>query len=114
MPFQPGHKLAKGGKRKGAGRKSNTEKAIQKTVEERIRAYIEQKIDPVLSTYFKNAEGHYETRYTALGQAYEVWVVDAATTRHWIDKFVPARAPEDKKGNAVAPILYVTNLPDDD
>jgi hypothetical protein len=94
--FEKGNKLAPGGKRPGAGRPSKQVKANKIAAAEIARQYIEKNIKPVLKTYRKNAEGHYENRWTE-GKApkkYEVWVVDAASTRHWIDKFVPAAKQE--------------------
>lgn len=55
------------------------------------REFIEKNIKPVLETYLKNAQGHWEKRWTEGKEPkeYEVWVVDAPTTRHWVDKFIP-------------------------
>jgi hypothetical protein len=94
--FERGHKLAKGGKRTGAGRLTNQKAAAKKLVAEMVRDYVEKHVRPVLETYRKNAVGHYEKRWTEGKdpKEYEVWVVDAATTRHWIDKFLPAAKQE--------------------
>lgn len=94
MPFRKGHKLAKGGRRKGAGRKSKTTKEIEKRAEEIARDYIERSIKPVMHTYFQLAHGRMVNKYhegVVVNQEFEA---DAATTRHFIDKLLPAAKQE--------------------
>jgi hypothetical protein len=86
--------LAKGGKRAGAGRKTNEKKEIELRAAEIAKKFIEDHCCEVLETYLKNAAGHWEKRYTESGQEYEVFVSDPASTRHWIDKFVPTAKQE--------------------
>ena len=96
MAFAKGNKHGKGGKRKDAGRPTKEEAEIKKQAAELAREFIEQHVEEVLETYLDNAKGHYEKRWTEgkNPQEYEVWVVDASTTRHWIDKFLPAAKQE--------------------
>ncbi len=92
MPFEKGHKLAKGGKRPGAGRPSKAE-LIRRQAEyagfSRAKAVVQRIID-------KNAEKIGET-YAALaagtvvkrdGEAIKL-KVDPATTRDAIGKILP-------------------------
>jgi len=90
MPFAKGNKLAKGGKRRGAGRPAREKAEFKKLVGEMAVAFIARHTKEVLDTYLKNARGRYETRVTASGKKVREWVVDAPTTRHWVDRFVPA------------------------
>jgi len=87
--FQPGHKLAKGGKREGAGRKRKDHEAVELAAAVVARKFIEANVKPVLDNYLKLAQGYTETRYTAEGQAYQVFVPDGPTTRHFVDKLLP-------------------------
>lgn len=88
--FTKGNKAGKGGNRDGAGRPTKKQAAAKKTIAEKVQEYLEKNIDPVLKTYKNNAVGHWEKRFTDAGKEYEVWIVDTASTRHWIDKFAPA------------------------
>lgn len=90
--FQKGNKLAKGGKREGAGRPTKVQAEAKKLADQIVREFIETNLGEVLQTYLDNAKGHWETRYTEgkSPKGYKVWIVDAPTTRHWIDKLLPA------------------------
>ena len=92
--FQKGNKKAKGGKRMGAGRKSNEAKRITKEATVIAREFLEKHMKEVLHVYLENAKGHYETRYNEKGDSHDVWVVDYATTRHYLDKFLSAAKSE--------------------
>ena len=108
MPFQKGHKLAKGGKREGAGRKTNKAKEIQQQASAIAREYIESRVKPLMDSYFKLINGrivrHYDKATGAL--ICEEEVIDSAAVRHAVDTIVPKRAPEDKEGNAVGAMVY--------
>jgi len=70
MPFQKGHKLAKGGRREGAGRKSAAEKQAQDAF---LKALIKERDKRALrlaNRYFDFAEQ------------------DPATMRHAVDKVI--------------------------
>jgi hypothetical protein len=73
MKFQPGHKLAKGGARPGAGRKPKNHEVVKQAAAVLARQYIELHIEPVLKTYLDLAQS---------GN-------DSATTRHYVDKLLP-------------------------
>jgi len=92
MSFKKGEdpNRAKGGKRPGAGRKSNIEKEFLKITTARLEKKLEAAADKVIASYLKLAEGYEETRYSDGGMAYKIWIVDAPTTRHALDKFIPA------------------------
>lgn len=94
--FQKGNKKAKGGKREGAGRPTKVQQEAKKLAGELVRDFLETNLGEVLQTYLDNAKGHWEARYTEGKNAkeYKVWVVDAPTTRHWIDKLLPAAKSE--------------------
>jgi hypothetical protein len=93
--FEPGNKLAKGGKRKNAGRPPKEPSAIKKAARVIAREFIEEHVKPVLNNYLKLAEGYYETRFSENGTEYEIFVADGPTTRHFIDKLLP----DDKSTN---------------
>lgn len=102
MPFQTGNKLSPGGKKgnKG-GRPSKSKKEIARAAAEIARDYIEQHIQPVLNNYLKLAKGWDEKRYTALGNEYEEFRYDGATTRHFVDKLLPTVKGDDGSPPAV-------------
>lgn len=89
MPFQKGHKLAKGGKREGAGRPKARDIEVREEAAKVARRYIEAHVDPVLQNYLKLAKGWQETRFTLSGDSYEIFKYDGQTTRHFIDKILP-------------------------
>jgi hypothetical protein len=89
--FEKGHKLAKGGKRDGAGRKTNERKEAEKLVADIVREYTEKNLKPVLETYVGLAAGQVVEFKTKKGKKIKFRLdVDPATTRHYIDKFLPA------------------------
>jgi len=73
---------------------SKERKKVEQSAVEIAREFIEKHTKEVLETYLKNAKGHFEKRYTESGIEYEVWVVDAASTRHFVDKLIPAMKQE--------------------
>jgi len=107
-PFEKGNKLAKGGKRPGAGRKSNEERAIKKAASEIAKAYIEEHVMTVLGSYKKLIEGrivrHFDKQTGNL--ICEEEVIDSAAVRHAMDTLVAKRASEDKEGNAATGPLW--------
>lgn len=107
MPFQKGHKLSPGGKKgnKG-GRPSKESKKIATTAAEIAREFIEKNVKPVLDSYLGLAKGRWVTRRTLTGAKYREWVVDAATTRHFVDKLVPAIKPDDSEPDEQARPVY--------
>jgi len=90
MPFQKGNKHGKGGKRRHAGRPSKEKRYVRKLAAVLAAEFIEKHTKSVLETYLDNAKGHFENRYTEDGKKYKEWVVDPASTRHWIDKVTPS------------------------
>jgi len=89
MPFTSETAKQYGGAKPGAGRKPNKERQIKQQAADIARAFIEENVKPVLDNYLKLAKGYYETRYTALGTEYDVFVPDGATTRHFVNKILP-------------------------
>ena len=95
MKFQNGNKLSRGGKKGNrGGRPSKFEKAVQEAAEVHMRKFIEQYVQPVLDTYLKLARGHLVTitRFNKKGEKIitRKLEVDPATTRHYIERFIPA------------------------
>lgn len=88
--FFKGNKYAKGGARPGAGPPTKATRAVKKLAAQIAAEFIEKHTREVLETYLKNAKGHYEERFTEDGKKYREWVVDPASTRHWVDKILPA------------------------
>ena len=111
--FKPGSdpRRGKGGKREGAGRKSKAVKEIKKQAEQMAKEFIEKHIQPVLDTYGKVAQGYMvqkkETTRSGTVIEYEEFVYDSQILKHYMDRVIPARAPEDKAGNAAAPAYYI-------
>ena len=95
MPFQKGNKLSPGGKKGGkGGRPSKEKKEIQKAAAEIAREYIERSIKPVLHTYFQLAHGRLVNKYHEGQVVNQEFEADAPTTRHFIDKLMPASKQE--------------------
>lgn len=87
--FEPGNKLAKGGRREGAGRRPKVQADINKAAAQLARLYIAENIKPVLDNYKKLAMGWMERRYSPDGEPYSAFCYDGATTRHFVDKVLP-------------------------
>jgi len=92
--FKKGNKFGKGGARKGSGRKTNKEREQKLEADERIRRFIDKHLEDIMLAYLDNAKGHYEKRFNDKGIEYEMFVIDPATTRHAIDRFVPPAKQE--------------------
>lgn len=92
--FEKGKRQPNQGGPRGGGRPTKEQQATKQQVADQVKDYIEKNVKPVLETYQKLAKGYYETRYNDGGMEYTVFVPDGATTRHWIDKFVPAAKQE--------------------
>jgi hypothetical protein len=116
MPFKKGVRLpGQGGKRKNAGRKPNGYRKVRQSAEQLAREFIEAHVKPVLETYGKAAMGEWVTQVDPItGQEQKAYIFNAQILKHYMDRVIPPRAPEDKEGNSVAPILYVhPNLEDE-
>jgi hypothetical protein len=88
--FQKGHKLAKGGRRPGAGRKSNKQKELEAWTEKVARDYLAKHAKRIMERYIKNAAG----------------AKSAATTRHAVDKIIPPLEKVQHSGN----VIFASNL----
>lgn len=90
--FQKGNKAAPGGARKGAGRKTNHQRAVRKEAAVLAKEYMERCLPGVLAAYKQLAAGRkVKHRDPATGKI--LWTeveADAPTTRHFIDKLVPS------------------------
>jgi len=74
MPFTKGHKLsAKGGARKGAGRKSEQQLEVIKAATEIARELLEKEVRPIMESYVGLAVGKFGLS------------IDPPTTRHAVD-----------------------------
>jgi hypothetical protein len=102
VKFEPGNKLAKGGKRKGAGRPPKAAEQIEQRAADIAREFIESNVKPVLNNYFRLANGWLETRYSENGTEYDTFCYDGPTTRHFIDKVLP-----DEQIQPQAPVINV-------
>ncbi|MCH8054658.1 MAG: hypothetical protein IH857_00695 [Deltaproteobacteria bacterium] len=80
----------KGGKRKGAGRKSNETREINRIAAEIARDYIENTVKQLMETYLGLAAGVVVKRN---GKEFKL-VVDPATTRDAVAKLLPAARQE--------------------
>jgi len=78
--------------------------------EELAKDFIQRNIQPVLDTYGKVAQGYMvkKTLTTKSGNTieFEEFVYDSQILKHYMDRVIPARAPEDSKGNAQLPGYY--------
>ena len=111
MPFKKGVRLPnQGGWKPRAGRKSKEKKEIHEEAEALAREYIENHIKPVLETYGKVCQGYIvkKTLTTKSGDSieFEEFVYDTQILKHYMDRVIPPRAPEDKQGKA-QPGYYV-------
>lgn len=110
-PFKkgPDPRRAKGGKRPGAGRKSKIQKAIEARAEEIAKAFIKRNVLKVLGPYLQLAAGRkVKHHHPQTGKV--LWVeteVEPLILKHYMDKLVPPRAPEDKAGKAVPAMIYI-------
>ncbi len=86
----------KGGKRNPpGGRPTKQQQEVKKAAAKMAQAYIEEHISPVLESYFKLTQVREVNHYDKDGNLlFTEEVIDAATVRHWIDKFVPAAKQE--------------------
>jgi hypothetical protein len=89
MKFQKGHKLAKGGKREGAGRPTKIQAEIKKAATEIAREFIEEHIQGFLDSYLDLGTGKVIERLDKEGNVVKLVMLDPATVRHAIDKLVP-------------------------
>lgn len=105
-PFQPGNKLAKGGRREGAGRKSKDHDDVMSKAEVIAVKYIAEHVNPVLENYFKLAKGWEETRFSANGDEYTQFCYDGATTRHFVDKVLRDK-DDDGENKGITQINFV-------
>ena len=95
MPFKKGNKHGRHGKQPGAGRPSKEQQKIKHAIAEIARAYIEEHIKFVLESYFKLTQGREVKHYDPKGNlAYTEEIIDGATVRHWMDKFIPVAKQE--------------------
>ena len=75
-PFPKGNKLAKGGKRPGAGRPTNEAVAVKKLAADMMREYIEKHAQELIEKYVEIAKE------------------DPATLRHVIERYLPPAKTE--------------------
>jgi hypothetical protein len=91
--FEKGHKLAKGGARRGAGRLSKEKRAIREEVRRRVQVELEKHVMAVIGAGKKIATGVKRRKHNPkTGEVYYEIDYDGAMIRHWIDKFVPDAA----------------------
>lgn len=89
------NKLSPGGKKGGTGGRPTLEaKAIQEAAQDIARKFIEDRIIPVLETYFKLAKGQLMTITRTMKDGSKTRTrklsADPATTRHFVERLVPA------------------------
>ena len=98
MGFKRGNdpNRAKGGKRNPpGGRPTKEEQQIKQTVADKVQAYIDDNVDSALGSYKKLTEVREVNHYDKEGNLlFTEEVIDGATVRHWIDKFIPAAKQE--------------------
>lgn len=103
MGFQKGNKFSPGGKigNKGGGRRPNKyTKEVREAGEEYARKWLIKRavLLPVLKAYRQFAGGRRVKHRNAEGKViYTEYEADAATTRHFMDKMVPAKQDIDVK-----------------
>lgn len=89
--FPKGNKFGKGGKKPGAGRKSNKQKELEAWTERKLRDYLYKHGQKIIERYIKLAAS----------------ARSAPTTRHAMDKLLPPVEKVQHTGN----VNYLTNLP---
>src|SRR5690349_24250444 len=91
MPFQPGNKLARGGKRPGAGHPTKERVIARETLREAIERLRDERAAEISATYFGMAAS------------------DPATMRHLIDKAIPDKAALQPAGITVNVVQFDHN-----
>jgi len=96
MKFQKGHKLAKGGARPGAGRKSNQVVADEARAGEIAKEILARGLGEVIALLLKACKGVKRRKFypphhpQTPGKIYYEIEYDTASIRFWIERFVPA------------------------
>lgn len=91
MPFQKGHKLAKGGKRPGAGAPTKEQKANKLSFLQALEAEREKR-SGILS-----------------GRYYDMAMEDPATMRHIVDRVMP---PAKQEIGITGTLVFKSNVPE--
>lgn len=111
MPFKKDNKLAKGGKREGAGRHSNEKKKVLEAAADIAKGFIEENIKPVLKVYLQLAGGREVKHYNQQSgdHIYTENEVDTPTLRHYVDRLV---APAKQEIEVKADLSLTINIID--
>jgi hypothetical protein len=89
MPFQKGNKLAKGGKRKDAGRKSNQVKANEAEAIRIFRKRLAGSFGKLMDTAERLAKGIKRRRVDSEGRVYYETEYDTGMLKFLIERFIP-------------------------
>lgn len=109
MKFEPGNKLAKGGKRDGAGRPPKQRTEVKRLAQDIAREYIAAHVEPILETYVGLAAGKVVERINENGKVELELKVDPATTRHAVDKLLPEIKTDDSTRPIAIQIIHEAN-----
>src|SRR4029453_6860639 len=95
MRFQKGNKAGQGGLRNPpGGRPTKEQQEIKKAAAEIARDYIERSVKPVMHTYFQLAHGRLVNKWHEGQIAGQEFEAAPATTRHCVNKILPAEQME--------------------
>src|SRR5262245_33651981 len=103
MPFQKCNKLSPGGKigNKG-GRPKKKDVEIREAAAEIARRYIEDRINPLMESYFKLIKGRTVKYYDKTGElSREEEVIDTRAVCHAVDTILPKAAQQIEVSGAV-------------
>lgn len=91
MPFQKGHKLAKGGRRNpSGGRPTKEQAAVKKLAKEIAWEWVEKNARQLMETYGAFAIGTVVERKTSKGKKEFHLLVDSGITKDAVGKLIPA------------------------
>ena len=103
MRFQKGNKFSKGGtKANKGGRPSKEQQEIKQAAAEIARQYIEERINPLMESYFKLIKGRMVKHYDRTGVlSREEEVIDSRAVCHAVDTILPRAAQQIQVAGAV-------------
>ena len=90
MPFKKGNKLGRHGRQNPpGGRPTKIQAEIKKAATEIAREFIEDHVQDFLDSYLDLGKGKVIERIDKDGKIVKLVMLDPATVRHAIDKFIP-------------------------
>jgi len=99
MPFKKGNKLGRHGRQNPpGGRPTKIQAEIKKAATEIAREFIEDHVQDFLDSYLDLGKGKVIERLDKKGNVVQLVMLDPATVRHAIDKFIPPIEKHERSG----------------